>query len=452
MMSKFRKLGLNESTKNLLLNKALDARQRNQEKADDKPIDPSTRGIFGKKIDSRWSRFDEFEGLKEIEFLEKGGSSLGVSSPFFKTHDGIASATSNINGKPYINFSSYNYLGLGGHPTVIQASKDALDHYGTTVSASRMVSGERSIQKELEQEIASLYQADDSLVFVSGHATNVTTIGYLFGKKDLILYDSLCHNSILQGAVLSGSKILPFRHNDWSHLDEILKRERKNFERVLITIEGLYSMDGDIPELEHFIEIKKRHNAFLMVDEAHSIGVLGKNGRGIAEHFDINYADVDIWMGTLSKSFASCGGYIAGESALIKHLRHYAPGFLYSVGIAPPLAAAALASIRLMNKEPDRLDRLHSRGSSLLKKAQAAGINTGKSAGYSVIPVMAGSSTNAVVLSNILFEAGINVQPILRPAVEDKAARLRFFISSEHTEEQIDTTIEVLKKALSQLN
>jgi len=451
-MSKFRKLGLNETTKNLLLNKALDARQKSQAKAEKQAIDPSERGFFGKKIDSRWNRFDEFDGFKEIEFLEKGGSSLGVSSPFFKVHDGIAGATSTIDGQDYINFSSYNYLGIGGHPSVIQASKDALDQFGTTVSASRMVSGERPIQQALEKEIADLYESDDSITFVSGHATNVTTIGYLFGAKDLIIYDALSHNSILQGAILSKAKMLPFRHNDWAHLDEILQRERKNFERVLITVEGLYSMDGDIPDLQRFIEIKQRHHAFLMVDEAHSIGVLGKSGRGIAEHFNVKYSDVDIWMGTLSKSFASCGGYIAGESALIKHLRHYAPGFLYSVGIAPPLAAAALASIRVMKAEPERLEKLHSRGLSFLKQAKAAGIDTGKSAGYSVIPVMAGSSTNAVVLSNRLFEAGINVQPILRPAVEDKAARLRFFISSEHTEQQIHTTIEVLKQALGKLN
>lgn len=450
-MSKQRKPTISLATKNLLLNKALDARQKSIEENEKKPADPTKRGLFGKKIDSRWNRFDEFDGFKEIEYIEKGGMTLGLSSPFFKTHDGIASATSSINEQTYINFSSYNYLGLGGHPEVIEASKKALDQYGTTVSASRMVSGERALQQELESEIANLYDADDSLVFVSGHATNVSTIGYLFGSKDLILYDALSHNSILQGALLSGAKMLPFRHNDWEHLEAILKRERNNFERVLITVEGLYSMDGDIPELDKFIAVKQKYYAFLMVDEAHSIGVLGKTGRGIAEHFGINYGDVDIWMGTLSKSFASCGGYIAGESALIKHLRHYAPGFLYSVGIAPPLAAAALSSIQLMNAEPERIERLKSRGSLFLKLAKEANIDTGKSAGYSVIPAMAGSSTNAVKLSTLLFDEGINVQPILRPAVEDKAARLRFFISSEHSEAQIEKTVSVLKQAFSQL-
>lgn len=416
------------------------------------PIDPTKRTLSGRKLDPKWSRFDQFDGFKEIEVIELGGKQLGISSPFFKTHQGIAGPTSRIDGKKYINFSSYNYLGLSGHPTTLNASKHAIDHFGTTVSASRMVSGERSIQQQLEAKIASLYGVDGSIVFVSGHATNVTTIGYLFGSRDLILHDALSHNSILQGALLSGAKRIPFKHNDWKHLEEILQNQRENFERVLIVIEGLYSMDGDIPDLQKFVDIKNEYGAFLMVDEAHSIGVLGQTGKGISEHYGIDPKNVDIWMGTLSKSFSSCGGYIAGESSLIKHLRHYAPGFLYSVGISPPLAAAASASIDVMLEEPDRVSRLHERGALFLKLTQEAGIDTGKSEGYSVIPAMAGSSKNAVILSNKLFEAGINVQPILRPAVEDKAARLRFFISSEHTEQQIIQTISALKTALSELH
>lgn len=444
--------GFNNSIKEKLLNKALDARNKSNEKKKKSPIDPTTRTLRGKQIDKRLCQFDQFDGYKEIELIEKGGAALGVSSPFFKTHQSIASATSIIDNKEYINFSSYNYLGLSGHSSVLEASKLAIEQFGTTVSASRMVSGERPIQQELEQKIAKLYGVNDSVVFVSGHATNVTTIGYLFGPRDLILHDSLAHNSILQGAQLSGAKRIPFRHNDWEHLDEILTNQRESFERVLIVIEGLYSMDGDIPDLQKFINIKQEHCAFLMVDEAHSIGVLGSTGKGISEHFSIDPKDIDIWMGTLSKSFSSCGGYIAGESALIKHLRHYAPGFLYSVGIAPPLAAAASASIELMLQEPERISLLHERGSFFLKLAKEAGIDTGNSEGYSVIPAMAGSSKNAVILSNKLFEAGINVQPILRPAVEDKAARLRFFLSSEHTEAQISKTINVLQSALRELN
>lgn len=447
-MSDFKKPSLTEKAKEQLLLKALKAKQKKQTKDAAKPAAP-TKGLFKKSIDEKWAKFDQFSGFQEIEIMEKGGEALGLKSPFFKTHDGIATQTTRINDQEYINYSSYNYLGFGGHPEVVKASQEAIGTYGTTVSASRMVSGERPVQQALEKEIAELYDADDALVFVSGHATNVSVIGYLFGPKDLILHDALAHNSILQGAQLSGAKRIPFKHNDWKHLEDILERERSNFERILIVVEGLYSMDGDIPDLAKFVEIKKQHHAFLMVDEAHSIGVLGDTGRGIAEHLDIDFKDVDIWMGTLSKSFASCGGYIAGEHALIKHLRHYAPGFLYSVGISPPLAAASLKAIELMKQEPERIKRLQSRGALFLKLAKEAGIDTGKSEGYSVIPAMAGSSRKAVELSNKLFEEGINAQPILSPAVEDKAARLRFFISSEHTDEQISSTIKVLAKHLS---
>jgi len=442
---------LSQSAKERLLNKALDARDQKKQKQETLPPNSTVRGLFGRKFNDKLCRFDQFDGYKEIQYIELGGKSLGVSSPFFKKHDGIAGAVSLINGQEFINFSSYNYLGLGGHPDVTNAAKNAIDQYGTTVSASRMVSGEREVQQQLEKKIAELYSADDALVFVSGHATNVSTIGYLFGPKDLILHDALAHNSILQGAQLSGATRLSFKHNDWENLEDILGRQRKDFERVLIVIEGLYSMDGDIPDLQKFISIKKAFKAFLMVDEAHSIGVLGSQGKGISEHCEINPHDIDIWMGTLSKSFASCGGYIAGESALIKHLRHYAPGFLYSVGISPCLAAAAISAIEVMQNEPSRVTLLKERGHYFLRKAQEAGIDTGKSAGFSVIPAMAGSSKNAVVLSNKLFERGINVQPILRPAVEDKAARLRFFMSSEHTENQIDFTIDSLASALEEI-
>ena len=255
------------------------------------------------------------------------------------------------------------------------AAKEAIDRYGTSVSASRVASGERPVHRELEKELARLLGVEDSIALVSGHAANVTTIGHLFGKNDLVLYDALIHNSVLQGCALSEASHRAFPHCNWEALDAMLREARSNYRRVLIVIEGLYSMDGDIPELPAFIEVKKRHRALLMVDEAHSIGVLGKRGRGIAEHFAVNPADVDLWMGTLSKSLASCGGYIAGCRALIEYLKYTAPGFVYSVGMTPANAAAALAATRLLMAEPQRVTRLHGLGSFL-------GNGTGEGAGY----------------------------------------------------------------------
>lgn len=400
------------------------------------------------QIPEKFCRFDKFPGYEKVAIPQAAARKLGIENPFFKTHEGVADATTMIGGKPYINFSSYNYLGLSGDARVNQAAKDAIDRYGTSASASRLVAGERPIQRELEETIAGLYEVEDCIVFVSGHATNVTTIATLFGPKDLIVHDSLIHNSVFEGIKLSGATRRAFNHNDPASLESILTEIRGNFERTLIVIEGLYSMDGDIPDLPRFVDIKQRYKAFLMVDEAHSLGVLGETGRGIREHYGLSGNAVDIWMGTLSKAFAGCGGYIAGEKALVEHLKYAAPGFVYSVGIAPAMAAASLAAIRIMLDEPERVAGLRKRGAYFLEQAVKNGIDTGLSQGYAVVPAIVGSSLKATKLSQHLFEQGINVQPIIHPAVEERAARLRFFISQTHTEVQIDTVLMVLRNKI----
>ena len=399
-------------------------------------------------ISEAFYRFDLHPAYKQMQIMQKGAAQLNISSPFFRVHEGISGATCSINNHQYINFSSYNYLNLSGDPRVSDAAKKAIEQYGTSVSASRVVSGERPIHRQLETAIADIYEVDGAVTMVSGHATNVTTIGYLFGPKDLILHDELVHNSSLVGAQLSGAKRLSFPHNDWHSLDKTLTEQRGNYERVLIIIEGLYSMDGDYPDLARFIEIKQKHHTFLMVDEAHSFGVMGTNGQGIREHFQVEGKDVDIWMGTLSKTLAGCGGYIAGTSALVEHLKFLAPGFLYSVGIPPQVAAPSLAALNILKNEPERVQRLHARAQYFLSKAKAAGINTGLSQGLGIIAVITGSSVKAARASKAMFEQGINVQPILYPAVPEKNARLRFFISCEHTEQQIDKTIQAYIKQL----
>ncbi len=446
--------GLSGSVKDQLAQKMLEKRLKkvSASEIDNKSAKRSRKSLLSNsKIPDEFCRFDKFPGYQQIRILETGGKQLGVETPFFKVHEGVASNTTQIAGQEYINFASYNYLDLCGHPDVSQAAKDAIDQYGTSASASRPVAGERLVQRDLEVALAKVYDVDDCIVFVSGHATNVTTIGYLFGPKDLILHDSLIHNSIVQGGQLSGATRLPFPHNDWQALDEILFQQRKKYERVLIVIEGIYSMDGDYPDLKRFVEIKKRHKAFLMVDEAHALGVLGEKGHGIKEHAGVDGHEVDLWMGTLSKTLASCGGYIAGENALIEHLKFSAPGFLYSVGISPPLAASALAALKILDAEPHRVTALKDRGHQFLELAQQQGLNIGSSAGLSVIPIITGGSANAGRLANAMFKRGINVQPIFYPAVQEGMARLRFFICSSHTEEQISQTIDILVDEMAKL-
>lgn len=412
--------------------------------------DPGLASILAQRVTNHATipdtvcRFDQHPGYEKLLIHQAVATRLGLANPFFKAHEGVAGATTVIDGRPYINFSSYNYLGLAGHPRVNQAAKDAIDRYGTSASASRLVAGERPVQRALEKALAALYEVEDCIVFVSGHATNVTTIGYLFGPRDLVIHDSLIHNSVLEGAKLSGAARRSFPHNDAAALDAILTETRGQFARALIVVEGLYSMDGDIPDLPRLIDIKVRHKALLMVDDAHSLGVLGETGRGIREHFALSGTAVDIWMGTLSKTLAGCGGFIAGERALVEHLKYAAPGFVYSVGIAPPLAAASLEALCIMQEEPERVGQLKARAQQFLERAKSGGINTGFSDGRAIIPAIIGSSLKAAKISNQLFERGINVQPIIYPAVEERAARLRFFLSSMHSDTQVQTAIEAL--------
>lgn len=422
------------------------ARRRSTSRASNAPS--SEQGAEQRSVPERFTRFDAQPGYQQIAMMRQAAEQLGLIDPFFKVHEGTAGATSVINGQTCINFASYNYLGFSGDPRINQAACDAVARYGTSVSASRVVSGERPIHQELEQALAKAYDVEDAVAFVSGHATNVSTLGYLLGPKDLVLHDEYIHNSSLVGAQLSGAKRMSFSHNDPAALEALLARHRHQFERVLVVIEGLYSMDGDVPELPRFIELKQRYQAWLMVDEAHSFGVMGDTGLGLREYFDIDSRDVDIWMGTMSKSMAGCGGYIAGSKPLVEMLRYLAPGFLYSVGMPAQVAAPSLMALELLQQEPERVQRLHSISRYFLEQAKARGLDTGKSIGAAVVPVIIGSSAAAARLSHGLLAEHINVQPILHPAVPEKSARLRFFLSCDHTQSQVDQTLDALAKLL----
>jgi 8-amino-7-oxononanoate synthase len=393
----------------------------------------------------------DLQEREELRRVHKAGEILAIENPFFRAHDGIAEAETTIEGRRLLNLVSYNYLGLNGDPRVSAAAKQAIDQYGTSVSASRIVSGERPVHRELEAALAALHGTEDCVAMVSGHATNVTVVGHLVGPGDAIIHDALSHNSIIQGAMLSGAQRLQFAHNDVDALQRVLRSVRGRVKRILVAIEGHYSMDGDVPDLAAMIETVRQHDAYLMVDEAHSLGVLGATGRGIAEHCGVDPAGVDIWMGTLSKTLSGCGGYIAASRDLVAYLRCSAPGFVYSVGLSPPLAAASLASLNVMREEPWRVERLNSNARLFLAEAQAAGLNTGGSIGAAIVPVILGSSVRAARVADLLFRRGINVQPILRPAVAERSARLRFFLSSLHTPEQIRLAVAETAQAVSEV-
>jgi 8-amino-7-oxononanoate synthase len=249
--------GLTAQIKQKLIQQGIERRLRHASAPPESVRSPSKVAAPGVEIPEQYCRFDLHPGYQQLRILADGAARLGIASPFFKSHQGIAGGRTLIGGHEYLNFSSYNYLGLSGHLYVSAAAKNAIDRYGTSVSASRAVSGERPLHRELETAIANAYGVEDAVVFVSGHATNVTTIGYLFGPRDLILHDELIHNSTLQGIQLSGACRLPFPHNDWAALDALLSQQRREFERVLIVVEGIYSMDGDFPRPAAF----HRHQA-----------------------------------------------------------------------------------------------------------------------------------------------------------------------------------------------
>ncbi|BDU00927.1 aminotransferase class I/II-fold pyridoxal phosphate-dependent enzyme [Nocardia sputorum] len=396
-------------------------------------------------------RIADFAEVKALAERVSGAEALGLRNPYFLINDGVTRDTSVVDGAPAINFSSYNYLGLSGHPAVVAAVQDAVARYGSSCSASRILSGEKPVHRELEAELAGLLGTEDAIALVGGHSTNVTIIGHLVGPEDLVIHDSLAHDSIMQGCKLSGATRRPFPHNDHAALDELLTEIRHQYRRVLILIEGVYSQDGDIPDLPAIIAVKKKHKALLMIDEAHSVGVLGAGGGGIGEHFGVDRDDVELWSGTTSKALAGCGGYVAGSAELIRFLKYTTPGFVYSVGMTPMNAAASAAAIRQLRSEGEPLERLRRNSRLFLRLAREAGIDTGDSHDTPIIPCIVGDSLKTLKLSNALLRRGVNVNPILYPAVPEHLARLRFFVTACHTEDQIRETIKILTEELAVL-
>lgn len=396
-------------------------------------------------------RAADLPGFNEIEILRSVRSALALDLPFYRVHESVRGARAVIDGRSVLSFSSYDYLSLNAHPKVRQAAHDGIDTYGVSASASRITAGERASHRALERDLAGFYGVEDCVVMVSGHATNVTTIGQIVDSGDLIVHDTLAHNSIMIGAKLSGAQRRKFAHNDLAALERQLSAHRARFKRALIVVEGLYSMDGDIPDLPRLIEIKDRYNAWLMVDEAHALGVLGATGGGLAEHWNVDPRRVDIWMGTLSKTLAGCGGYIAGSRDLADYIRYTVSGHVYSVGMPPALAASAQAALALLREEPQRVQRLNELGRLFVDEAKKAGLDTATAIGSAVVPVIVGDSLLTIKLAEQLFREGVYVMPIIPPGVPDRTARLRFFITTHHDDEDIRHAVGLTASILARL-
>ena len=390
-----------------------------------------------------------FPECAALEERLAGLEAAGLENPFLWANEEVRGRTARVSGREVVSFTSFDYLGLAGHPDVTRAAKAAIDRFGCSASASRMVGGNNTILDELDAELARFLGTERAVVFPCGYGTNASLFNHLFGAGDLILYDELAHNSIMQGAGASKAGKRSFRHNDYEQLDGLLRDLRSQYKRIVVAIEGVYSMDGDYPDLPKFIEVKKRHDALLYVDEAHSLGTMGPEGRGICDFFDCDPADGDLWMGTISKALGAGGGYLAGGERLIRYLGYTTPAFVFSTACSPPNAAAALEGLRVIQREPWRVTRLRERSELFLKLAADCDLDTGESSDTPVIPVIVGSSSRAILVSQMLLERGINARPILYPAVRESGARVRFFITSEHSEEQIAQAVEAVAEVMA---
>ncbi|MGD8913699.1 MAG: aminotransferase class I/II-fold pyridoxal phosphate-dependent enzyme [Candidatus Thiodiazotropha sp.] len=348
-------------------------------------------------------------------------------------------------GRDMINFSSYDYLGLGDNLEIREAAREAISRYGTSLSATRTVGGEIDLYQILESEIADFVGTEAALLFVSGYLTNLAFLGYAVTQNDLVIHDDLSHNSMINGVRLSWAKRLSFRHNDPDHLDSMLKLHRNTAEVCLVMIEGVYSMDGDIVRLPEILEVARRHNCDVFIDEAHSFGVLGATGRGVLEYYGIEYSSDIILMNTVSKALASVGGYIACDKPLLEAVRWQASGAsLYCAPMPPAQTAATLAAIRTLKASPELPARVREKAKLFSDELIRYGLNIGFSSGTAVVPILTGSSTAAVKLSIMLRERDIIAYAVLYPVVPDHMARVRFFVSAAHREQDLIETAAIV--------
>ncbi|MBG0795266.1 aminotransferase class I/II-fold pyridoxal phosphate-dependent enzyme [Methylocystis sp. H62] len=391
------------------------------------------------------TKHKSLEDYAARRFRFAGNALLEFSDPFFAQIDRLRTEFE-AQGKHFVSFANYDYLGLANHPRIREEAKREIDGLGIGALASRLVGGERTTHKPFEAEIAEFLGMESALTLVSGYLSNVTTIAWLMsGKRDAIFIDELAHNSIVAGADGASAQVEKFRHNDLDHLDHLLARHREEYRNVLVVVEGVYSMDGDTADLPRLLAIKEKYKVWLLVDEAHSLGVLGDTGRGLAEHQGVDPARIDLIVGTMSKTLASCGGYVCGKKQVIDWFRYTLPGFVYSVGLSPVILAAARTALRLMQEETWRIAKLADNAELFRTVAHEAGFSTGPAIGRGVVPILFSSDVETMWASQHLLENGYYVPPVVRIGVPKDGPRLRFFFSANHSEAEIRGVIQMLR-------
>lgn len=345
-----------------------------------------------------------------------------------------------------INLMSYNYLGLSTHPEVIQAAKEALDKYGLGASGAPLLSGTFDLHVEFARQLAEFKQKEDCILFSSGYGGNVGAIQGLLRKGDFAIMDEKCHKSLVDGGTLSGAKMLFFKHNDMNSLEEMLARCKGK--RVLVCVEGVYSMDGDLVKLPEVVEICERYQAPIMIDEAHSTLMFGPNGRGVAEHFGLE-DKVGISFGTLSKSFGGVGGFICSNARIIRYLRGYASPWNFSCAISPPIVAGLMKALEVATRDSSLRDRLWENTAYLKKNLLAMGLDLGGTESQ-VIPIIIGSSGELLLtLAAEIQKRGLFLQPVDFPAVPAHSRRFRISVSAQLTKAEMDEALNIIEDVIA---
>jgi 8-amino-7-oxononanoate synthase len=359
--------------------------------------------------------------------------------PYFRALESINDSEVKINGRKYIMFGSNNYLGLTNHPKVVEAAKKALYKYGTACAGSRVLNGTLDLHDELERKLAALVGKEAAICFNSGFQTNSGILSILAGKNDYIILDELIHASIIDGSRLSYSKVFKFAHNDYKSLELKLKVCDSNMPKLII-VEGIYSMDGDTVNLPEVVKLAKKYDAAVMIDDAHAIGVIGENGAGTVNKYGLTN-DVDIIVGTLSKSLASLGGFVAADFTYINCLKHSTRPMIFSASITPAATASAIAAIDILKKENYRIKQVNENAEYLRKGLKAEGFNTGNSETH-IIPIILYDDYKTILMAQMLYEEGIFVNPVMTPAVPKGKSRIRISVSATHTKKHLDKLIE----------
>jgi len=369
--------------------------------------------------------------------------------PYFREISSDQDTVVKMNGKDVLMFGSNSYLGLTNHPKLKEASKKAIDKYGSGCAGSRFLNGSLDIHTELEEKLAAFVGKDEALVFSTGYQVNLGVISSVVGRHDYIIMDDTNHACIIDGARLAFAKKVKYRHNDMASLENVLQKLPQDVIRLIIT-DGVFSMEGDICKLPEIVALAKKYNANIMVDDAHALGVIGKEGRGTASHFGLT-DDVDLIMGTFSKSLASIGGFIAADSDTINFLKHHARSLIFSASIAPANAASVIAALDLIQEEPELIDNLWDITKYTMDGLRAIGLETGPTE-TPIIPIYVRDDIKTFKLTAMLQEMGVFVNPVISPAVASEDSLIRFSLMATHTRAQVDEALDKLGQVAKALD